>query len=179
MANNVESINLLPGKGESVLTQFLNWALSIGRLLIIITETLALGTFLYRFSLDMKIVDLHDHIKKESIIVGQLKNPENKFRDLQERLSLAKTYDAKSLIMPQILNHIVDLGRGKVTFLNLTVSSELVKIEAQSPSPANISAFVETLKNSPQITSVSVDNVENKTSSAVVVVVITASIKKT
>src|SRR4029078_3722140 len=94
MAENKPSINLLPRKGEGFLTQFLNWAVNIGRLLIIITETVALATFLYRFNLDMKIVDLPHDIKQKSFIVKNSKVYEESFRNLQERLALAKKYDA-------------------------------------------------------------------------------------
>ena len=63
MAEQVPTINLLPNQGENLTTKFFNWALSIGRLLIILTEMVALATFLYRFGLDAQIVDLHDKIK--------------------------------------------------------------------------------------------------------------------
>jgi hypothetical protein len=52
MAKDQISINLLDNKGKSFTEQFLDWALAIGRLLIIVTETVALAAFLYRFSID-------------------------------------------------------------------------------------------------------------------------------
>ena len=47
MAEKVKKriINLIPDKGDTLLSQFLSWALTVGRLLIIITETLALSVF--------------------------------------------------------------------------------------------------------------------------------------
>src|SRR5689334_11570583 len=88
-------INLLPNKGDSLFEQFLSWALTVGRLLIIITETLALSVFLYRFVLDVQIIDLHDKIKQESAIIDNLKDQEESFRNLQTRLLLAKNFDTK------------------------------------------------------------------------------------
>ena len=70
----MHGINLMPNRGDTVLIQFLNWALTIGRLLIILVETLALGTFLYRFSLDMQIVDLKDKIKVQRAFVTAYKS---------------------------------------------------------------------------------------------------------
>ncbi len=72
-------INLLPNKGDSLLDQFLSWALNIGRLLVIITETLALSVFLFRFSLDVQIIDLHDKIKAASRVVENFKESEETF----------------------------------------------------------------------------------------------------
>ncbi len=178
MAEKVKSINLLPHKGEGFLDQFFNWALTIGRLLIILTETLALGTFLYRFSLDMKITDLHDVIKNQRAIVEQFKGTEETARNLQLRLAFAQKYDAVGGMTPSIFAEIVEMGRGIITFKILTVATGDIKIEAQAPNSSNLSLFVNKLKNSPEIASVSVDGVENKTSSSLIIMNITAHLKK-
>lgn len=177
MAEKVKSINLLPQKGEGLVDQFLSWALTIGRLLIILTETLALGVFFYRFSLDMKITDLHDVIKNQRAIVEQFKNTEETARDLQARLAFAQKTDATSGIAPGVFADIVEMGRGQVTFRNLVVSTNSVRIQVQSPSSSTLSLFVNKLKNYQQITSVSVDSIENKTSSALINMNITAHLK--
>jgi hypothetical protein len=173
------SINLLPNKGEGFLNQFLNWAVNIGRLLIIITETVALATFLYRFDLDMKIVDLHDEIKQKSFIVKSFQTYEDSFRNLQERLSLAKDYDKQGPKNLKIFTDITELGRGKVTFNNLSVSTETVRIEAYAPSATALSQFTNALKIYPGIASVSIDNVENSATNARIVVSITALMQGT
>jgi hypothetical protein len=173
------TINLLPSKGEGFMNQFLNWAVNIGRLLIIITETVALATFLYRFDLDMKIVDLHDEIKQKSFIVKNFQTYEESFRNLQERLALAKDYDKQSPITLKIFTDITELGRGKVTFRNLSVSTETVKIEAYAPSAVALSQFTSALKTYPSIASVSIDNVENSATNARIVVSITALLQET
>jgi hypothetical protein len=176
MANETKTINLLPGKDGGFLPQFLNWALTIGRLLIILVETLALATFLYRFTLDMKIVDLHDQIKSQSTIVQNFAAQEAVFRNLQARLTLAKTYSIANRT-PQIFQDIVAMGRGQITFKNLLVATDSIKIEAEAPTAGRLSRFTEKLKNYHDIAEVSVDKVETKTSSAIVTVIISARIK--
>src|SRR4051812_34084600 len=116
MGNTMNSINLLPSKGEGLLSQFLTWALNVGRLLIILTETLALSTFIYRFSLDMKIIDLHDQIRADSFIVSNFKTSEDKYRNLQTRLGLVKEYTSTSEQIVVVFKDLTELGRGKVTF---------------------------------------------------------------
>lgn len=159
------------------MTQFFNWTLSIGRLLIILTEMIALGTFLYRFNLDMQIVDLHDKIKGQSLIVGSFKTQEDSYRNLQDRLGLIKKYDSISTNTSSIFRDITSYGQGKVTFLNLTVDSQNAKIEAQANSSTAVAQFVNLLKNHPLISSVSVDKVENSSSRAMINVSITAALK--
>lgn len=175
----VPSINLLPQKGESFVTQFLNWVLSIGRLLIILVECLALGTFIYRFDLDMKIVDLHDKIEAQSFVVANFQKSEENFRDIQDRLTLAEKYDSIGNVTTGIFTDITSLGQGKITFRNLTVETEAAKIEAQAASSVALSQFVESLRAHPSITGVSVDKVENSTTSSLIIVSITAKLKQT
>lgn len=177
MAENFTSINLLPQKEESFMTQVLNWALSIGRLLIILTEMVALGTFMYRFSLDMQIVDLHDKIKGESFIVANFKSSETNFRDIQDRLATSKRYTEIGNNTARIFSDITKIGQGKVTFKDLTVTSKNARIAVQAPSGAALSQFVATLRNYPAITSIAVDKVTNSTANAAVTVSITATLK--
>lgn len=176
MANTNRSINLLPGKDGGFVTQFLNWALTIGRLLIILVETLALGTFLYRFNLDMKIIDLHDQIKQQSFIVGSFERQEEEFRNLQTRLAMAKTYGENNPTTT-MFQDIVAMGRGKVTFRNLLVTLDTARIEAEGPSANALSTFTDTLRNHPSVQEVSVDRVENKASTATVVLRMTVKFK--
>lgn len=177
MAEKVPTINLLPDQGESLITQFFNWALSIGRLLIIITEMVALGTFLYRFGLDMQIVNFHDKIKSESFIVANFQTAETTFRDIQDRLATVKRYSSIGQTTSGIFTRITALGLGKLTFKDLTVTTQSAKIEVESQTPSAISQFVESLKTDPSVVSVSIDKVQDNTSDAQIVVDITATLK--
>lgn len=178
MEEPVPSINLLPKKGESFFTHFFNWTLSVGRLLIILIEFIALATFLSRFSLDMQIVDLHDKIKRDAAMLTQMKPAEENFRNLHTRLALIDTYKTIGTRTPSLFSDIANLGRGSITFKNLTVGPETAKIEAQAVSSASISDFIAALKKHPLVTSVSVDKVENETSKAMITVSITATLTK-
>ncbi len=178
MAEKIKSINLLPNRGSGLFDQFLAWALTIGRLLIILTETLALGTFLYRFSIDMKIIDLHDLIKNQRIIVEQFKSTEESARNLQARLAFVKEQESESGTTPSIFSDIINMGSGAITFKSLAVSKMSAKIEVQSSSSGPLNNFINKLKTHPEITSVQIDSIENKTSTASIGMSITAGLKQ-
>jgi hypothetical protein len=125
----------------------------------------------------MQIVDLHDTITSDSYIIADFNDSEQKFRDLQARLSLANKYVNESTVLPNLFRSIINLGRGEVTFNSLLVSAKSATIEVQAPSVSAIQQFVNTLKQNPEIASVSIDKVEDKTESALVVVSITAVLK--
>src|SRR6266480_2874522 len=137
MAEKEQTINLLPQSGDSFITQFFNWALTIGRLLIILTEMVALGTFIYRFGLDMQIVDLHDKIKAESFIVANFKDAETTFRDVQDRLATVKRYTTVGGTTSEIFTDIIKMGQGKITFKDITVSTQNAKIQVAAPASSS------------------------------------------
>jgi Tfp pilus assembly protein PilN len=178
MAESEQTINLLPHEKENLMTQFLDWALSIGRLLVILTEIVALGTFIYRFGLDAQLVNLHDDIKTKSFIVDNFQSQEATYRDIQDRLQTAKQYTAVGKTTTGVFEEIAKIGQGKITFKDLDVSTDTMKIEVAAESGDAISQFVNALKESPSITSISVDKVANNTATAQITVYITATLKK-
>ena len=92
MPNKFGSINLVKSdKGETV-ERVINWLLSIGRILVIVTELVALGAFLWRFGLDQQLIDLHSKIKQKQAIVEAFKKNEEEYRNLQDRLSIAASF---------------------------------------------------------------------------------------
>src|SRR3989344_9465556 len=92
MDNSPARINLIKKKEVAAFDKFINWTLSIGRLIVIITEIIAISAFLYRFSLDEKLVALHDEIGQKQKQLSLLKRDEENFRNLQDRLSLASKF---------------------------------------------------------------------------------------
>lgn len=171
------TINLLPNKGDGIVNQFLSWALSIGRLLIIITEAAALTVFVLRFTLDVQIIDLHDKIEAQSSIVRSFQENEALFRNIQSRLAFAKEYDSQKDTTLTLLKDILAMGQNKVTFRTLTVGKETIEIEMQSPSSSLLAEFTDGLKTHPEIQGVNISRVENKTASGVIILGMTAERK--
>src|SRR3989338_4199098 len=109
------SINLVKRK-VSLLDEILRWTLSVGRLLVIITEIVAFSTFIYRFSLDRTIIDLHTQIKNKQAIVQSLKERENTYRRFQERILVASITSQQAGRNVKILNDVVELTPSEITF---------------------------------------------------------------
>ena len=171
------TINLIPNKGDSLLNQFLSWALSVGRLLIIVTETLALSVFFYRFTLDVQIIDLHDKIIAASNIVQGFNQNEQLFRNIQSRIAFAEQYDAEKATTIDLVKDVLALGQNKITFTNLIVNQNTIEIEATAPYANLLAEFTQELNTHPQIQEVFVNRVENKTSSGITIVGISAKIR--
>src|SRR3972149_11726382 len=84
------SINLIKSK-VNIFDEILKWALTVGRLLVILTELTAFSAFIYRFTLDRTLIDLHEKINQEQAIVASLKDREAIYRNLQGIITDAAT----------------------------------------------------------------------------------------
>lgn len=176
MQKNPPSINLLK-KHTSLIDRFVNWALTVGRLLVILTEIVALSAFIYRFSLDRQLIDLHSKITQEQAIVNYLKENEKTYRNLQDRLTAAKTYSTLGINRLKVFNDIAGFTPKGMSFNNFALYENRVKIEANVDSVSALSEFVKAIKNYSAIDTVSIDKIENKPSSAIITISITALLK--
>jgi len=176
MQKNSGSINLLK-KQTSLADRFISWALTVGRLLVILTEIVALSAFIYRFSLDRQLIDLHSKIIQEQAIVNYLKDNEKTYRNLQDRLATATNYSTLGTNRFKVFSDIVSFTPKGVSFNNLSLYENRVKIDANADSASSLSTFVNSIKNYPAIDTVSIDKIGNKSSSAVITISITATLK--
>lgn len=162
MPDNSTSINFVKNKQIPFLDRFIAWALSVGRLIVILTETVAIITFVYRFSLDEKLVDLHSEIKHKQNIISALKPDENKYRNLQDRIALASTFSEKGNKTSQTITEIIGLIPTQATINNLILNKDRINISVNTTSVSSLTNFVNPLKSYPGIKSISIDNIENK-----------------
>lgn len=169
------SINLAK-KPESFVDRFINWALTAGRLVVIITELIALFAFLYRFSLDRELIDLRSKIKQEQAVVNLLRENEETYRNLQNRIFLASNFGKQGQDKVKITKDIIDFAPSGLVFNNLTVEEERIRINANINSVSILSSFVKSLRGYKKIERVSIDKIESRPSSAIITVSITATL---
>ncbi len=178
MGNELPSINLARGKQKSFLDKFLDWALTFGRVVIILTEAIALSAFSYRFLLDRQLIDLKDSIKQKEAIVSLSKTNEDKFRNLQGRLKLMAELKDSAAHTTHTLTGILNKAPADLIFKNVILTENTIKIDADVQSVSSLATFTKALRNHPDIVTVSLDEVENKTTNATIAVSITAFLKQ-
>ena len=176
MQKSSASINLLK-KQTSLVDRFITWALTVGRLLVILTEIVALSAFIYRFSLDRQLIDLHSKIVQEQAIVNYLKDNEKTYRNLQDRLATAANFSTLGASRLKVFSDIVGFTPQGMSYNNLSLYENRIKVDANVDSVSSLSTFVNSLKNYPAIDTVSIDKIGSKPSSAVIVISITATLK--
>lgn len=164
MQNNLPSINLAGNKQTPFFDRFMNWALTVGRFIIILTEVVAVLAFAYRFSLDEKLDELHSAIKQKQKIVSLLKKDEDTYRNLQERISLTSTFSEKSIKTNKIIRNILNLIPADVKANDLALDQNKINISANVNSVTSLTNFINSLKSYPGIKAINIDNIESKPS---------------
>lgn len=171
------SINLFKGQEKSFIEKLIAWVLSFGRIIVIVTEAVALTAFLYRFSLDRQLIDLHERIKQKETIVKLLQKDEDTYRNLQDRIKLAATLGKKSNVLIKIFQEVMSFTPPDLAFNNVSLTPKNLSVDANFSSIQSLAAFVNSLRKHASVGSVSIDKIENKTSRAIISVGITATFK--
>ena len=161
------TINLAKKRGTPSLDVFVHWAITGGRFLVILTETIALGAFLYRFNLDRQIVDLNDVIKQRQQIVAAVSGNEKLFRQVQESLQQATNLNENILVMPTQLIDIQKLAdKNNITITLLNINPELLHVEFTTGSLDNLKNFISDLEKRKDVKDISIDRIEDRISSS-------------
>jgi Tfp pilus assembly protein PilN len=177
MGNPSPSINLLK-KSDNFFDRFVAWALTAGRVVVIATETIALLAFIYRFTLDRQLIDLHDIIKRKQHIIELSQNNEQKYRSLQDRLALVANLSPVGLRSPKLFDEIMSLVPTEVTINRIVLTSTSIQLDARAGSSGALGGFIKTLRADPNVEVVSLDKIENRTSDGTIAVVVTINFKK-
>lgn len=177
MAKKSASINLIKIDKNQLTNQFVSWALTIGRVLIIVVEIIALTAFIYRFILDNQLRDTNSKIKQEQEILIAQEQKEANYRNLQDRLTLESSIVNQGKEKIKLFKDIIGLAPQGVSFTNFLYSNNEINIQLNTGSVFPLSIFVNSLRTYSLTDSISIDLVENRTASAVISVGLTINLK--
>jgi Tfp pilus assembly protein PilN len=176
MRKKLPTINLLRNQEKSPLEKFLNWAFTVGRVIVIVTESIALSAFAYRFVLDKEIIDLRDKIKQEQIIVTLSQQNEEKFRNLQNRLALANRLEEKQQ-KTTFLASLLKIATNRASFTKIDIGENSLLLEGVAASIGTLSDFARELRSLPLVASVSINTIQANTTERTIRFTISAVLK--
>lgn len=177
MAKGYHSVNLLRPR-SILLDELVDWALSIGRLLVIVTEIVALSMFLYRFVLDRQIIDLKDKISQERQIIEVFKERESTFRDLQSKLDSTSRMIKDQEQQQKLLKTITSSVPSDSSLTSIVVATNSANIYIGSQNVSSLKSYVDVLKKDKQFQSVTISLVDTNPSKAQISLGIKAELKK-
>lgn len=175
MAYKSLSINLLKKKSGQI-DQFIDWGLTIGKAIVIITLTISLGALIYRFTLDRKHSDLTSQIRDKQADVKLQEKEEAIYRNLQSRITAisgTQSYAKKSAENFLAIMPIVPSG---IVYTDVSFSENVIKIQARADSTPAFQSLITAIRKLPFIESVSIDNLEYKSASSVIKLSLSATL---
>ena len=162
------TINLEKNARVELENVFIKWVINVGRMVILITELIALGALFYRFVIDRQIIDLHDLIKKEQLFVNAQAVQEKEYRSIQQRLDIIKLAKEETDLKLAIMNDILKASEnGVFSASNLSINKNMISVDGNTASVFTINNFIETLKKYPEVNSIGIGEI-NSTSKGII-----------
>ncbi len=177
MPNPENQVNLYRGRKIQLIDKTLAWAVTIGRVLVVLTELVALVAFGYRFSLDKQIVDTKDQVKQKLALVAAMNQQEQKYRNVQTRLQLIQKAEGVNTQMQSRIQAILQAIPESATLNSLSMTGGTTRIDVQFTSAISASQFVDKLRNLTDTMTTSVDKIDDKPSLGIVNVVVSLTQK--
>lgn len=141
---------------------FFKWAINIGRIIIVVTELIALSALLYRFVIDRQIIDLHEQIEKEIAFIKGQEDKEKEYRSIQDRLANIKIISNETNEKINFLNEVINyISSGEFQITNLIVSQNQFTISGSTLSVFSLNSLIENLKKNPAVIAISVDEISS------------------
>lgn len=136
-------INLLPRKdlAGTRIEKLLQFAISYGRYIIVVTQLIVLLVFFSRFRLDIELTDLKDSIEQKRDIVQSLQDFETEVCSLQDRIASARFLKENHTELKLALNSIKTILIPGNVLTSLSVAGNQIVISGMSKDGQSLSSF--------------------------------------
>jgi len=141
-------IQLLPEEQieKEPLSQFLQWALTFGRYIVVFTQGIVFLVFLSRFWLDSRIIDLKQVITSKAQILKSAENFEKEFLTTQAKMKKVKALQKGLFSASSYFTVIEETIPQQATLTKLTINPDGVAVQGKTSSYDAVTAFVESLR---------------------------------
>jgi hypothetical protein len=161
------NINLREHPKDSVGNIFVKWGVNTGKIIIVLTELVALSALFYRFSIDRKIVDLNDKIKKEETFIANQAPKEKEYRSIQNRLNEINLITGETDEKVRLINEIITtLKTGNFENTNISISKNTVRLTGNATSVFAVNSLINDIKQYPNVGNIRLDEL-NSTDQAI------------
>lgn len=137
--------------------KFLQWALSWGKKIVVLTELVVVLAFLSRFKIDADVAYLSDEIDQKKQIVQSTSTFEKEFRSFSDRVTKTGALeDVTSLLT--VYQAAQDLIPTTVEVTQITVTGEEVRFNGNGNDVA-LAQMVDAFKSSPRFKGIVLDSI--------------------
>jgi len=155
-AQKLSKINLLPKDSfeESSLGRFLGWALSSGRVIVILSEFVVVMAFGSRFWFDQKLNDLVEEIEAKEVVVESYVAVEEQMRDVLAREKKVSEFLEGNLDLMSMFANFKRATPSDVFLESVVMNENQIKIGGTAGSEAGFASFLNNLGYVPGVSSI-------------------------
>jgi hypothetical protein len=151
-------VNLLPSDRFefSKTGKFLNWALTTGRYLVVLTELIVTMAFLSRFWFDKVLTDLREQRLQREVVVDSYKDFESAFLSAQSGFNFVKQTIDSSLKSEEELSVINGLTPKGVDYVQIQISPGKTSLSGFAVSASDFSSLLSGLESQERFSEITV-----------------------
>ncbi|MDO8260257.1 MAG: hypothetical protein Q7T50_02015 [Candidatus Magasanikbacteria bacterium] len=157
------NINLLSNESSSVSSgNAVHWILTVGRYLVIVTEVIALGTFLFGVWLSKEKNDLKVSIKSKQSQVDEYQNCnsdafcEDRFRKTQNQIAQVSLIRSSRFQENQVLTEFAKLLPLNLNLESLSSDGKIITFSGNFPDPQQLQTMINSFNTSSKISNLDI-----------------------
>jgi hypothetical protein len=157
------NINLIPGKEEprGSVGSAVNWALTVGRYLIIITEIIAIAIFVLSIKLSSDKQDLKENIQSLTSQVVAQSDFEKEFRTVQNRINEVKRQRAAHFENNVAIKEFLALLPKGLTLESLEITEGIVTFTGSFAKPTQLQTLIFSFSQSDKLVGLDISKLEH------------------
>ncbi|MBI3954835.1 PilN domain-containing protein [Candidatus Gottesmanbacteria bacterium] len=158
------NINLIerPDENNSLSNQFLSWAFTYGRYIIIITQIIVLSVFFLRFKFDREHADLKESVSQKQAILESVKDLENEINGLQNKLSDIRKIVTSQEIPVNLLRFLQENSPTDTSYSNINFTSNQITFTASTNSLKSFSILLKNIQSQDKFSEVNLEDIQRR-----------------
>ena len=140
--------------------RIVQWAMTYGRYIMILTEVVVLGAFVSRFTLDRKLTDLKEEITQKQAIIEANVELETQIRSAQTRIDQVKKLIDGQAQPKNTLNLVESFLPLDVYLESLDIKQNALNAKATAKTTGGFAQLLANLKSLKELTSVGIGSIE-------------------
>ena len=161
-AAKLGKINLLPKDSFefSTLGKILKWALTSGRVLVVLTEFVVILAFGSRFYFDRRLNDLIEVIVQEQAVVDSYADIEKRVRAVLAKQAIVEKYSKEGLVIDNVIKQIRMVTPQDVSFDEIAIDGKGFSLTGSAGSEGGLANLLLGVNTIPNIGGVNVGGIE-------------------
>jgi len=159
-----KGINLIikPEQELSISSQFLNWALTYGRYMIIIIQIMVLSVFFMRFKLDRDRTDLKEAVSQKKALISSFTDMENEINRVHKRLADIRQVTTNQDLYIRVINFLERNTPTATTYSLITLSKNKLTMVAVAENLRTFNYLLKRIQNESLLTDLELSDLKRR-----------------